>query len=414
MVNNSVLNSPGSIGWSEDVIHSKLIAMGNLEGKKVAWIGSDLKLTKSNWFSRLVWTVFAKHFSWMRKYFYGVDLEKSRSNLEKIGHQLKNNQDLLSLFKQAVSTFNKIAPHHKVSIAETSHQVARRKVVISDRKPIPSGLDPSSEVEKLAFIGTKHEENIFGIAAHLLSQEFLKVVFSSSEERNGISDRIKDSLEYAFYSYLSSQSAYYAPLDSKVKVNLSDYYFSDFIIDVFAYTKYQEKSCILANKCKWNVVLHFQREKSNPDIFYFEIVDNKKSIQKAFVYTPADQTFYVDGGHQKYKLKQLEMTEEHKLSVFSEIAHVEKLAKEICGRNVDKLITALRNLRDYLVVKGATLDIYKIWEEHLDGIGKILNGHEAEELDILVDDLYDWLSNKFLPQLKKPVIVKLSAESQSQ
>jgi len=84
--------------WPEEAVKSKLQKIGNLKGKKVAWIQSDLSVKKSNWLTRVIWSVVAKHFTWMRKHFYGVDLNQSRSLLEQIGKQLPDNTKIKNLY----------------------------------------------------------------------------------------------------------------------------------------------------------------------------------------------------------------------------------------------------------------------------------------------------------------------------
>jgi len=98
--------------WPEKEVTKKLEHIGALKDKKVAWIHLDLSTSKSNWLSRLIWTVVAKYFSWMRKSLYGVDLKQSRSLLKQIRHQIDSNSKLLELYKSAISKFNTIAPHH--------------------------------------------------------------------------------------------------------------------------------------------------------------------------------------------------------------------------------------------------------------------------------------------------------------
>jgi len=103
---------------SRDMVKTKLETLGNLSGKKVGWIRSDLTIKKSNWLSRLIWTVVAKHFSWMRKYYYCVDLNQSHSILVQIGNQLPKKDSYQTIFQKAVKKFNQVAPKHRIISAE--------------------------------------------------------------------------------------------------------------------------------------------------------------------------------------------------------------------------------------------------------------------------------------------------------
>lgn len=109
-----------SFYFREDEVNNKLEGIAALNGKKnVAWIRSDLSTKESNWLSRLIWSVVAKHFSGMRERYYNVDLEKSRILLEKIGENIDTeNTAMVDLFNKAVSSFNEIAPKHTANSVE--------------------------------------------------------------------------------------------------------------------------------------------------------------------------------------------------------------------------------------------------------------------------------------------------------
>lgn len=111
---NFEINVPNNkVIWSEDKVRSKLEELGNMEGKKVAWIRDDLSIKKSNWLTRVIWTVVAKHFSWMRKHLYKVNLKQSRVILEQIGKEITpQSSELTIIYKQAVEKFNQTAPRH--------------------------------------------------------------------------------------------------------------------------------------------------------------------------------------------------------------------------------------------------------------------------------------------------------------
>jgi len=128
--------------WSEEAVKSKLQKIGKLNGKRVAWIQSDLSVKKSNWLTRVIWSVVAKHFSWMRKHFYGVDLNQSRSLLVQLGNQIQNNPNIKDLYHQAVGKFNQIAPGHKVAVEGESiplHSIGN----VEEKSPLP---DPNLKV----------------------------------------------------------------------------------------------------------------------------------------------------------------------------------------------------------------------------------------------------------------------------
>ncbi len=114
-------NGNKTTSWSAEVVESKLQAIGNLNVKKVAWIRSDLSVKKSNWFTRLIWTVVAKHFSWMRKFFFGVNLKRSRSLLLQIGKQIPDNPNIKEIYQQVIGKFIQIAPRHMYFVDPRMH-----------------------------------------------------------------------------------------------------------------------------------------------------------------------------------------------------------------------------------------------------------------------------------------------------
>ena len=125
--------------WSEETVKSKLQKIGALNGKKVAWIQSDLGIEKSTWLTRVIWSVVAKHFSWMRKNFFGVDLQQSRSLLEQIGNQIQDNPNIKDLYQQAVDEFNQIAPRHKLALENESIPLTSAGKVVEN--PLTSDLN---------------------------------------------------------------------------------------------------------------------------------------------------------------------------------------------------------------------------------------------------------------------------------
>src|SRR5215510_1914387 len=108
------LNDKSSIQWSKKQLSNTLRSLASAK-KEVVWIRSDLTTSESNWFTRVIWTYIAKHFDWMRRNLYNVDLEKSREILGKLLEQLPNNAKLIDLYNKAALNFNnEIAPNHKI------------------------------------------------------------------------------------------------------------------------------------------------------------------------------------------------------------------------------------------------------------------------------------------------------------
>jgi hypothetical protein len=102
--------------WTKHEVEQVLWNIGSA-AKNSNWIESDLTVSKSNWFSRMMWCV-AKHFDWMRKAFYNVDLENSRSILEQLRVKIITHNDkvLMGIFNNAVANFSYIAPNHSATL----------------------------------------------------------------------------------------------------------------------------------------------------------------------------------------------------------------------------------------------------------------------------------------------------------
>ena len=83
--------------------------------KKTCWIHYDLQTVKSSLLERIFWSV-AKHFDFLRKFFYHIDLDCSKSLLEQLQPQVIASGEacLMRLFKKALDGFNSIAQHHAV------------------------------------------------------------------------------------------------------------------------------------------------------------------------------------------------------------------------------------------------------------------------------------------------------------
>lgn len=109
---------PASIDFNNiEQIKSILTNIASFEGREVALIRSDLQVNKFNRISKFFWTVFAKHFNWSRKCFYGVDLTESKKNLNAIRIKIAKINDLKlnQLYAIAEDKFNNFAPKHKVN-----------------------------------------------------------------------------------------------------------------------------------------------------------------------------------------------------------------------------------------------------------------------------------------------------------
>lgn len=82
------------------------------EATKRTWIRSDLTLSKSNWFTRLIWILVAKHFDCLRRAFFGIDLKQSQENLVAINIKMLRNPARYgkyeAMFKKAVANYEKI------------------------------------------------------------------------------------------------------------------------------------------------------------------------------------------------------------------------------------------------------------------------------------------------------------------
>ncbi|MDR3624708.1 MAG: hypothetical protein P4L16_06170 [Chlamydiales bacterium] len=110
----AIHNSAENFQW--DVVKLKL--QGLKEARKDnCWITHDLTTRSNSLMSRLCWLLI-KHFDFLRRYFYNINLETSRYTLLDIGaHVLTQDAEIIQLFCSAVNNFNSIAPKHTVSLA---------------------------------------------------------------------------------------------------------------------------------------------------------------------------------------------------------------------------------------------------------------------------------------------------------
>lgn len=163
--------------WSKEVIQSKLEQIGKLEGKKIAWIRSDLSLKKSNWLSRIIWTLVVKHFTIMRRAFYDVDLEQSRCIFDQLLPQIKNSEDqeLIILFNHAVKKFNSIAGQHASSLIKpSSEELSTLEAAASLREQLQTGRAAFDEtsVQKMVSNPSLHQQSDY--LNHLLKYEYVQ------------------------------------------------------------------------------------------------------------------------------------------------------------------------------------------------------------------------------------------------
>ncbi len=174
---NKVKNS--DFNWTTEQIQSKLTAIGKLENKQKAWICTDLSLSSSTWFGRMMWTLFAKHFDWTRKLFYNVQLEKSKQALLSIKTQIDSSQDpqIIVLYNKAIQVFNQIAPRHHIEesvkmyqpkhefkkINLDSEQIKSEEVEVAAEEVVEEAVEDSQEsssVEKSVVVGENSAASI--------------------------------------------------------------------------------------------------------------------------------------------------------------------------------------------------------------------------------------------------------------
>ena len=105
--------------WSEEKLEKKLQGLSKAD-KKSTWIHRNLNTEKSGYFGRLFWGV-AKHFDWMRRTFYDIDLNRAKIILLQLQPQIAKgtNEHLKELFNHAIASFNSVAPHYWVVYGET-------------------------------------------------------------------------------------------------------------------------------------------------------------------------------------------------------------------------------------------------------------------------------------------------------
>ena len=102
--------------WNDELLNQRLENLADAN-KKTTWIRGNLSTAKSCLFGRIFWCV-AKHFDWMRRYFYDIDLTKSKKILQELQPQIlkSDNSHTIELYKKAVENFNTIAPRHQIPL----------------------------------------------------------------------------------------------------------------------------------------------------------------------------------------------------------------------------------------------------------------------------------------------------------
>lgn len=107
------------IDFNKERITEILSQFSTYEGRDFIVL-SNLQLFELKFISKLFWKVFAKHFDWSRKCFYGVNLAESQRNLEVMRGKVAKIKDdeLNKLFKKSARKFNELFPNHQIVIKE--------------------------------------------------------------------------------------------------------------------------------------------------------------------------------------------------------------------------------------------------------------------------------------------------------
>lgn len=104
--------------WADDAAKTKLENLGKAKEGRV-WVKGNLDTKKSSAIGRFFWKI-ARHFNWMRKLFYGIDLKKSKTILNTLKGQIasQKNQKMMLLFDRAVEKLNRMMGRTIVSPLE--------------------------------------------------------------------------------------------------------------------------------------------------------------------------------------------------------------------------------------------------------------------------------------------------------
>jgi len=107
---------------SHDELRDRLTRLSTVD-KSTGWVTTDLTISPSSLFSRILWVVLGK-INCLRECFFRVNSQKTKIALENIGQVLVNTKnvdqdekfELMTLYEEAVGNYNnKIARKHKVS-----------------------------------------------------------------------------------------------------------------------------------------------------------------------------------------------------------------------------------------------------------------------------------------------------------
>lgn len=103
------IDNKHQINWSKEEVVERL--KGLMKGKRDYWVRADLSLCKSNRLTQFIWHYVVRHFSWMRKLFYKIDLKQSTAILSQIRTQVIKSPDLdlIHLFNVAVKNYNHLS-----------------------------------------------------------------------------------------------------------------------------------------------------------------------------------------------------------------------------------------------------------------------------------------------------------------
>ena len=149
--------------WNDAKVEKKLESLANAD-KGSSWVHRNLSIDKSGFFGRIFWGV-AKHFDWMRRTFYDIDLDKSKAILEELQPQINSsgNDKLKNLFNKAVNKFNVIAPHHWVTLPQQNGATW-------------SGAPPAPPVAELAKLTPQQKANVadHGTSAESKAKDLLQ------------------------------------------------------------------------------------------------------------------------------------------------------------------------------------------------------------------------------------------------
>lgn len=156
-------NNKTTVSWDTLKLKQRLTNLKNAK-KDVVWIRTDLRTKRSSGFSRLFWQVIGKHFNWIRKAFYKIDLENTKGILNELKGQVKqvNDQTLTQLFNEAVLNFNTVAPNHSVNQIHTDGSM------INDELAYKKELDAGASKDFL-LVKAFHEKKP-SVAAWLLNK----------------------------------------------------------------------------------------------------------------------------------------------------------------------------------------------------------------------------------------------------